>query len=653
MKKQNTLFRQLAFALLFTATSVRPLLGGNLVLTPWSPIFEGIDFATGTNTPNSVNPDLMVVNVMRINLSDPGVRAVVTPRIQNPPWESRVRETAGYTVPRFLQVHQLKIAVNANQFNTDTDFSVSPDYYAPEGTPYVTDGLLLSDDVTVTYQAEPDARATLLFHTNQTASIIPTNWPAASNSGVYAAVTGTYPLVIKGVNIGREYYGSADQIHQINPRTALGLSQDQNTLYILTIDGRQPGYSDGAWDYETGNWLKLLGAYDAVNMDGGGSTTLVMADPAGTPIILNRSSAFADSGQFRTVGAHLGFEANVLPSFFNNIQAVPDDISASIIWTSIQPVTTQLSFGITTNLGTTITGDSLFQTNHSLLLNTLQPSTQYYYQLISSEKTGAVHNSPIYSFITTNYASTNILFGITNTWLYSWANLDGVPWTASSYDDSTWSGPGSGLLWIDVRATPDPDVQPKNTQLPGDPDNGGYPYVTYYFRTHITLTHPPVTTVLSFTDYVDDGAVFYINGNEVYRLRMPAAPTPIVNNMTASGFPCSGDATCPDYFTVTGLGQSLVNGDNVIAVEVHNYNILSPDITFGLELAISSPTGTAPALATAQINGSPAIVWTRGGFALQQAPSPSGPWIDVPGPVAISPYTIPTTNWSQFYRLSR
>jgi len=49
---------------------------------------------------------------------------------------------------------------------------------------------------------------------------------------------------------------------------AYALSQDRKTLYLLAIDGRQSGYSDGALDWETAAWLIKMGAYDGVNMDG-------------------------------------------------------------------------------------------------------------------------------------------------------------------------------------------------------------------------------------------------------------------------------------------------------------------------------------------------------------------------------------------------
>lgn len=58
------------------------------------------------------------------------------------------------------------------------------------------------------------------------------------------------------------------------PRTALGISQDKNTLYLVTVDGRR--LSIGATHSELAAIMKELGAYNAMNLDGGGSTTMVV-----------------------------------------------------------------------------------------------------------------------------------------------------------------------------------------------------------------------------------------------------------------------------------------------------------------------------------------------------------------------------------------
>ena len=65
----------------------------------------------------------------------------------------------------------------------------------------------------------------------------------------------------------------------LHPRTGYGLSKDRRYLYFITVDGRQKDYSIGASTGEIAEFLKEYGAYDALNMDGGGSTTLAVWNP--------------------------------------------------------------------------------------------------------------------------------------------------------------------------------------------------------------------------------------------------------------------------------------------------------------------------------------------------------------------------------------
>ncbi len=78
----------------------------------------------------------------------------------------------------------------------------------------------------------------------------------------------------KGTNLGSWY-------DVPNPRTAIGLSRNNRVLTIFVADGRGAGGSYGLTGAEmAGIMAKDYGVYNAINLDGGGSTTLSMADPA-------------------------------------------------------------------------------------------------------------------------------------------------------------------------------------------------------------------------------------------------------------------------------------------------------------------------------------------------------------------------------------
>ena len=66
----------------------------------------------------------------------------------------------------------------------------------------------------------------------------------------------------------------------LEPRTAIGVT-DNNVVYILVADGRNFWYSNGMRYAEMGAVMKALGAKDAINLDGGGSSTFIISSKAG------------------------------------------------------------------------------------------------------------------------------------------------------------------------------------------------------------------------------------------------------------------------------------------------------------------------------------------------------------------------------------
>jgi len=63
-----------------------------------------------------------------------------------------------------------------------------------------------------------------------------------------------------------------------HPRTAAGYSKDGRRLFLITVDGRQASFSVGMSLYELAEFMLNLGVWDALNLDGGGSTTMIVND---------------------------------------------------------------------------------------------------------------------------------------------------------------------------------------------------------------------------------------------------------------------------------------------------------------------------------------------------------------------------------------
>jgi len=160
-----------------------------------------------------------------------------------------------------------------------------------------------------------------------------------------------------------------------------------------------------------------------------------------------------------------------------------------------------------------------------------------------------------------------------------WSYLDdgsdqGTAWRGISFDDSSWASGPSELGYGDG------DEATVVGFIDTEPKGGLQRNITTYFRHTFNISDVSVYTSLTLTLLCDDGAVVYLNGTEVVRHNMPAGT--ILYTTTASSNVNSGDESVFHSFNVSpGL---LVNGDNVLAVEIHQISSKSNDISFNLEL---------------------------------------------------------------------
>lgn len=76
----------------------------------------------------------------------------------------------------------------------------------------------------------------------------------------------------------------------VNPRTAVGIAANGRRLLLLVVDGRQPGHSVGIGTRPLAELLRAMGARDAINLDGGGSSALVVRGRDGTTTVVNKPS---------------------------------------------------------------------------------------------------------------------------------------------------------------------------------------------------------------------------------------------------------------------------------------------------------------------------------------------------------------------------
>jgi len=204
---------------------------------------------------------------------------------------------------------------------------------------------------------------------------------------------------------------------------------------------------------------------------------------------------------------------------------------------------------------------------------------------------------------------------LADVWRYNDAGQDlGAGWAGTAHAaGGAWKA-GPGALGYETAAT-----VPIGTPLafPGLND----PYVnTYYFETEfaVTAAQRPLVQALKVRHALDDGAVFYLNGTEVYRFNMPVGPVTAATAATASvdaGTALSADVPL-DF-------SALQAGSNRLSVEVHQFAIGNSDIVFGAELDLEVAAAAAGEPASLRFNELPPA--TAAGFWVELVNDGSAP----------------------------
>ena len=236
----------------------------------------------------SDSPRLMVAHVVTVDLKEAGVRVLVTPAED----ANAEKPLSARTTSEFLQGFEVQLAVNGSGFKPW--YVLGPFFYPHTGDRVRPLGYAVSRGTA--YSTDTGKQPVLYFSPNNKASIlIPPN-------KVDNAIAGLDWILQNGESID----GLGKSVH---PRTAAGVNRAGSKLVIIVVDGRQPGYSEGATLNDVVKLMLRFGAWDAINLDGGGSSTLVIADENGEPIVLNSPIHLGIPGNERPVGNHLGIFA--------------------------------------------------------------------------------------------------------------------------------------------------------------------------------------------------------------------------------------------------------------------------------------------------------------------------------------------------------
>lgn len=172
---------------------------------------------------------------------------------------------------------------------------------------------------------------------------------------------------------------------------------------------------------------------------------------------------------------------------------------------------------------------------------------------------------------TTNTSSFLIPAGSVWKYLDTGINL-GTAWYGTGFNDSNWPSGTAQLGYGDG----------DEATTIGFGGNASSRYVTSYFRKSFSVPDISKITSLSLEILADDGAVVYLNGSEIQRVNMPGGT--IQFSTLANGNVADENA----FLSFTIPSTLLQNGQNFIAVEVHQSSVSSSDLSFDLRLTATT-----------------------------------------------------------------
>jgi len=223
----------------------------------------------------ATEPRPLRIHVLRVDLSNRriAVRSLIAPDPDGPE-----RATAVLTDPREMVKGKPVIAfVNANPWDALPDPSGTYNRQWHVGQPVEITGLAASNTHVV---SPPDRRLPSIWIDSR--NHIQIGHPPPNADIVEG--WGGFQIIVQNGEI------LAKNDDRLNPLTGYGIDPKGRVLWLVVVDGRQPGLSEGMTSRELAEFIKGLGATDAIRMDGGGSSIMAVRGANGSLAILNSPS---------------------------------------------------------------------------------------------------------------------------------------------------------------------------------------------------------------------------------------------------------------------------------------------------------------------------------------------------------------------------
>ena len=265
-------------------------------ITQSSEPFIGVTYHQITQSLNAPTPYVLPrevsLHIVEIDPTAPGISFLGSPG--NGATEHEYRRS---TTSAFVNAHDLAVGINGDFYSTNTGINAN------------VNGLGMSNGEVVSPAAS--GWHSFVTRADNTATIV-SNGTVPANA--WNAVSGNQRIVTNGVNVAP----NDSYTNTLNPHTAVGIGAD-GKIFFMVVDGRQGNFSEGMYTSEMANIFIDFGVRNAINLDGGGSSTLVFGDGAnGAARTINSpadGSSEQSAGGERSVANHFGVYATPNPNY--------------------------------------------------------------------------------------------------------------------------------------------------------------------------------------------------------------------------------------------------------------------------------------------------------------------------------------------------
>ena len=220
-------------------------------------------------------PRINRAHILRVDLKNPNIKPSII--VAKDPDGSGPAEAELTNPFKLANKNEVLAFINTNPWDSFPNKEGKRNRNWFEGQPVDIDGLAISGGK---IRSNTQPRESSIWLNNEGQLIL---GGKPENEDVQEAMNG-FQLITKEGNI----IVSPD--NSIHPRTAIGTNKNGTLIWLVVVDGRQKGYSEGMNLFELASLMVDLGCWNATNMDGGGSSIMGMIEADGKIKLMNSPS---------------------------------------------------------------------------------------------------------------------------------------------------------------------------------------------------------------------------------------------------------------------------------------------------------------------------------------------------------------------------